>query len=285
MWLRTWRLGDYLVPHVITRVLIRERQRECSHRESTEEGNVKMEAETAVMWPQAKTAEKPKPRYLFFHRSEGQKLKITITGPHSVWRPCGDLSISSCRYGGLPAVLACGHITTVSASIFILPSFLLSLCELSLFASEGQSVGASVSASVLPIDIQGWFPLGLTGLIALLSKGLSKVFSSITVQKHQFFSAQSSLWSNSHIHTWLLEKPCVVLNCSVVSDSWTPWTIARQAPLSMGILQIRIVEWVAMPFSRGSVQPRDQPRSPTLQVDSLPSEPLGEPIWKNHSFD
>ena len=55
--------------------------------------------------------------------------------------------------------------------------------------------------------IQGWFPLGLTGLISLQSKGLSRVFSSTTVQKHQFFSARPSLWSNSHIHTWLLEEP------------------------------------------------------------------------------
>ena len=55
-------------------------------------------------------------------------------------------------------------------------------------------------------SIQDWFPLGLTGLISLLSKGLSRVFSNTTVQKHQFFSAQLSLWSNSHIHTWLLEK-------------------------------------------------------------------------------
>ena len=60
---------------------------------------------------------------------------------------------------------------------------------------------------VLPVSIQDWFPLGLTGLISLPSKGLSRVFSNTTVQKHQFFSAQSSLWSNSHIHTWLLEKP------------------------------------------------------------------------------
>ena len=58
-----------------------------------------------------------------------------------------------------------------------------------------------------PVNIQGWFPLGLTGLISLLSKGLSRVFSSTTVRKHQFFSAQASLYSNSHIHTWLLEKP------------------------------------------------------------------------------
>ena len=75
------------------------------------------------------------------------------------------------------------------------------------FASGGQSIGASASASVLPMTIQGWFPLGLTGLISLLSKGLSRVFSNTTVRKHQFFSAQPSLWSNSHIHIWLLEKP------------------------------------------------------------------------------
>ena len=56
-------------------------------------------------------------------------------------------------------------------------------------------------------NIQGWFPLGLTDLISLLSKGLSRVFSSTAVWKHQFFGAQPSLWSNSHIHTWLLEKP------------------------------------------------------------------------------
>ena len=75
------------------------------------------------------------------------------------------------------------------------------------FASGGQSIGASASASVLPMSIQGWFLLGLTGLISLLSKGLSRVFFSTTVWKHQFFGAQPSLWSNSHICTWLLEKP------------------------------------------------------------------------------
>ena len=76
-----------------------------------------------------------------------------------------------------------------------------------LFASGGQSIGASVSASVLPMNIKDWFPLGWTGLISLKSKGLSRVFSNTTVQKHHFFSAPPSLWSNSHIPTWLLEKP------------------------------------------------------------------------------
>ena len=75
-----------------------------------------------------------------------------------------------------------------------------------LFISGGQSIGASASALALPMNIQGWFPLGLSGLISLLSKGLSRVFSSTTIQKHQFFDAQSSLWSNCHIRTWLLEK-------------------------------------------------------------------------------
>ena len=75
------------------------------------------------------------------------------------------------------------------------------------FASGGQSIGASASASVLPMNIQDWFPLGWTGWSSLQYKGLSRVFSNTTIQKHQFFGAQLSLWSNSHIHTWLLEKP------------------------------------------------------------------------------
>ena len=76
-----------------------------------------------------------------------------------------------------------------------------------LFTSDGQSIGALVSAIDLPMNIQGWFPnLGLTDLISLQSKGLSRVFSSITDGKHQFFGAQPSLWSNSYIYTWQLEK-------------------------------------------------------------------------------
>ena len=75
------------------------------------------------------------------------------------------------------------------------------------FASGGQRIGVSASASVLPMNIQDWFPLGQTSWISLQSKGLSRVFSNTTVQKHQSFGVQLSLWSNSHIHTWLLEKP------------------------------------------------------------------------------
>ena len=69
------------------------------------------------------------------------------------------------------------------------------------FTSSGQSIDVSTSASTLPMNIQDWFPVGLSGLISLQSEGLSRVFFNTTVQKHQFFSAQLSLESSSHIHT------------------------------------------------------------------------------------
>ena len=93
-------------------------------------------------------------------------------------------------------------------------SFLMS----QLLASDGQSIGASCSASVLPKIIQGWFPLERTDLISLQFKGLLRVFSNTAVQKHQFFGIQISLWSSSHIHTWLLEKPQLWLD-----GSWLLW--------------------------------------------------------------
>ena len=76
-----------------------------------------------------------------------------------------------------------------------------------LFARGGQSIGVSASTSVLPVNTQDWSPSEWTGWISLQSKGLSRVFSNTTLQKHQFFSAQLSSQSNSHIHTWPLEKP------------------------------------------------------------------------------
>ena len=102
---------------------------------------------------------------------------------------------------------------TISSSVVLFSSCLQSFPESvsfptsQLFTSGGQSIEASDSASNLPMNIQGWFPSRLTGLISLLSKGLSRVFSNTTVQKHQFFSIQLSSQSNSHIHTWPLEKP------------------------------------------------------------------------------
>ena len=76
-----------------------------------------------------------------------------------------------------------------------------------LFAWGSQNIGVSASASVFPLNTQDWSPLGWTGCTSLQSKGLSRVFSNNTVQKHQFFSAQLSSQSNPHIHTWPLEKP------------------------------------------------------------------------------
>ena len=75
------------------------------------------------------------------------------------------------------------------------------------FASGSQSTGAIASTSVLPMNIKDWFPLGLMGMISLQSKGISRVFSNTTVQKHQFFGVQPSLRSNSHIPIWILESP------------------------------------------------------------------------------
>ena len=94
--------------------------------------------------------------------------------------------------------------------LFLLPSIFPSIrvFQLSQFFTSGdQSIRVSASASVLPMNIQDRFPLGWTGWISLQSKGLSGVFFNIAVQKYQFFIAQPSLWSSSHIHTWLVEKP------------------------------------------------------------------------------
>ena len=88
----------------------------------------------------------------------------------------------------------------------IFPSIRVFSHELALYI-RWPSTGDSASVFVLSVNIQDWFPLRLTGLISLQSKGLSRVFSNTTVQKYQFFASQPSLWSNSHIHTWLLEKP------------------------------------------------------------------------------
>ena len=90
------------------------------------------------------------------------------------------------------------------------PSLTLSLFHhqgLLLWGSSSNQVAKNIGASASAMNIQYWFPLGLTALISLLSKGFSIVFSSTTIRKHQFFGAQLPLWSNTHIHTWLLEKP------------------------------------------------------------------------------
>ena len=130
------------------------------------------------------------------------------------WFPCPSLSPTVCS-NSCPLSGWCHP--TISFSVapfsFCLQSFPESgsFPTSQLFTSGGQSTGASAPASVLPMNIQDWFPSGLTDLISVQSKGLSRVFSSTTIQKHQFFGAQFSLWSTSHIHTWLLEKKALTI--------------------------------------------------------------------------
>ena len=133
------------------------------------------------------------------------------------------------------------------------------------FASGGQTIGASALASILPVNIQGWFPLGLTGLISLLSKGLSRAFSNTTSEKHQFFGAQLVLGiqhNDSVTHTYIflfrlffcrllqnIECRCL---CYIVSPTLSDPTDCSPPGFSVhGVLQAKILEWVAILFSRG----------------------------------
>ena len=123
--------------------------------------------------------------------------------------PCPSAATGACS-NSCPWSQWC-HLTISSSVVPFSSRFQLFLASGSFpisqfFTSGGQSIGVSASTSVLPVNVQNWFPLGWTGWISFQSKGLSRIFSNITVQKHQFFGAQLSLWSTSHIHTWLLEK-------------------------------------------------------------------------------
>ena len=146
--------------------------------------------------------------FLLFSRKSC--LTLQLHGLQHTSLPCYSLSPRVCS-NSCPLSWWCHLSSASSATPF---SFCLQYLPASgsfpisqFFASGGWSTWASASASVLPMNIQDWFPLGLTGLISLQSKGLPRVFSSTTIQKHQFFRSQPSLWSNSHIHTWLLKKP------------------------------------------------------------------------------
>ena len=117
-------------------------------------------------------------------------------------------SLGFLRLMSIESVMPSNHLVHFRPLLFlpsIFPSIRVFFPMSQLFTPGGQSIGASASASVLPMNIQGWYPLGLTVLISLLSKGLLRDFSSTTVRRYQFFSAQPSLWSTS-IHDYL-EKP------------------------------------------------------------------------------
>ena len=119
--------------------------------------------------------------------------------------PSSNISWSLLRFMSIESVMPPNHLMLCCPLLLLASSGSFPMSWL--FKSGGQSFGASASASVFPMNIQDWFPLGLTDLNSLLSKGLSRVFSSTMVWKLQFSSTQPSLWSSSHIHIWLLEKP------------------------------------------------------------------------------
>ena len=131
------------------------------------------------------------------------------------WIAACQASLSITNSQSLPKLMCFESVIPSSHLILCSPLILLpqippisgSFAVSQLFAWSGQSIGISASTSILPMNTQDWSPLEWTGWISLQSKGLSGVFSNTTVQKHQFFGTQLSSQSNSHIHTWPLEKP------------------------------------------------------------------------------
>ena len=134
---------------------------------------------------------------LWTHGLQHARLPSSSSTPGACWNSCSSSRWCHPTISSSVIPFSCLQSFPVSGS-FKMSQF---------FASGGQSIGVSASASVLPMNIQDRFPLGLTYLISLQSKGLSRVFSSTTVQKHQFFGTHLSLWSNSYIQTRLVEKP------------------------------------------------------------------------------
>ena len=123
-----------------------------------------------------------------------RQASLSITNSRSLLKLMSIMSVIASNH----LILCCPLLLPPSPGYFPVSHF---------FTSGGQHIEASASASVLPTNIQDWFPLRLTGWISLQSKGLSRMLSSTTVPKHQFFSTQLYLWSSSHIHTWLLGEP------------------------------------------------------------------------------
>ena len=159
----------------------------------------------------------PPPPYKYIHQFSSVQFSsvtqscLTLCNP---WTAAWQASLSITNSKSLLRFIPVESVMAANSLILCRPLLLLPSIfpSIRVFSKESvlhirrQSIGASASASLLPMNIQDWFPLGWTGCISLQSKGLSRVFSNTTVQKHQFFSTQHSLWFNSHIHTWLLEK-------------------------------------------------------------------------------
>ena len=118
-------------------------------------------------------------------------------------------SQSSLRLMSIESVMPSSHLILCCPLLLLppIPPSIRAFPMTQLFSRGGQSIGVSALASVLPKNTQGWSPSEWTGWISLQSKGISRIFSNTTGQKHQFFGTQLSSQSNSHIHTWPLEKP------------------------------------------------------------------------------
>ena len=154
--------------------------------------------------------------YIYIYMQHRKMVQMNLTP----WTAARQASLSITNSRSLLKLLSIESICHPTISSSVIPFSCLQSFPASgffpmneFFASDGQSIGASASASVLPMNIQDWFPLGLTSLIYLLSKELWRVFSNITVQKHQFFRAQLSSQSSSHIHTWLIwmtQRPSIL---------------------------------------------------------------------------
>ena len=212
-------------------------------------------------WTQATAMKAASPNFwllLFFSHSVISN-SLQPYGPQHARLPCSSL-FSGVRSDSCPLNQWC-YLTISSSAMpfaFCLQSFPASgsFPMSQFFASGGRSIGASASASVLPMNIQGWFPLGSTGLISFQSEGLSRVFSSTTVQNHQFSGAQPSIWSNSHIHMWPLEK-------TIAFPIWT--SISKMMSLLFNMLSGFIIAFL--------------PRSKCLLISWLqsPSAVIQEP--------
>ena len=167
--------------------------------------------------------------------------------------PCPSLSLEVCSMDSCPLSWWCHP--TISSSValfsFCLQSFAASgsLLMSQLFVSGGPSIRASALVSVLPKSIQGWFPLRLTDLISLLSKDFSRVFSSTTVQKRQFFGSLPSLFSSSHICSWLLERPYPWLYGPLLAKWWLCFLICCLGLSQLSRSKCLLISWLQSPFA------------------------------------
>ena len=161
-------------------------------------------------------------------RITARQASLSITNSQSLPKLMSIESVMPSKDGWDPVISSVISFSSCLQSFPASGSFPVS----QLITSGGQSIGVSASTSVLPVNTQDWSPLGWTGWISLQSKGLSRVFSNTTVQKHQFFGAQPSSQSNSHIHTWPLEKNIAL----------TRWTfVGREMSLLLNMLSRLVI--------------------------------------------